>query len=681
VSSHIRFEPGLSPRPMSWTVRCLAGLFLIGLGSAAVARRASWRHGASPFRAEFSIQSRPNDPRGGLAVSVPICGLGLEDGADLVAFDDAGNQLALLTLGRSGDNSAIALVRPAENTRRVYLYFGSKMRSPQHERAFLPGLTVDIRTLPDGPFNSWDEVAKLIKRSKRKGRLFVDRIDLGYNPVDSADSFIMIFDGYLRVARPGEQTFMLVSDDAGYLFVDGKLLIARNGRQWARTAQRGEARKTVQLSAGPHPIRCVVVEAGGTQMAVVARWISGRKKYILRPQDFLQPGKTKLERIESRYSSTPCPAFWIKPRSYMSYNGAQFTEVELGTYPGIKVDWRFSDGGRGSGSTTTRIFPGLYTREVSARRGRVSARGTVAFPETVPRRRFMSSAQDYDRYSSLILRQNVRDLDVRTLRGYITFFSYREMNEAALPVYEAIAGKARANSPECREALRGLARAAARNFPDKAERAYARLIRESAGGASKARDAREYMEFLLFRKRDPDAAAKLAEHLGRAVPEKLIQMFHVQIAIQRGKTDDAKKWLDRLLARREFSRNQRYNAVKSNALRERFYELLERGFLLDARKVLHDLEDISSEGWTDGSLSLARARWFEAVGWYDGALAELDGAISMNSLLPNLPDVELERAKICLKAGDSNKAQEILRRIRKQYPNHPAAKEASRWLR
>ncbi len=681
MSNHIRIESGAFPGPWSGAVRCLIGLFLVALGPDAGARRATWRHGASPFRAEFSVLSRPNDPRAGLAVSVPICGLGLEDGADLVAFDNAGNQLALLTLGRSSDNSAIALVRPTENTRRVYLYFGSKMRSPQHERAFLPSLTVDIRTLPEGPFNSWDDVAKLIKRSKRKGRLFVDRIDLGYNPIDSADSFIMIFDGYLRVSRPGEQTFMLVSDDAGYLFVDGKLLIARNGRQWARTAQRGEARKAVHLSAGPHPVRCVVVEAGGTQMAVVARWITGRNKYVLRPQDFLQPGKTKLERIESRYSSTPCPDFWVKQRSYMSYNGAQFTEVELGTYPKIKVDWRFSDGGRGSGATVTRIFPGLYTREVSARRGRVTARGTIAFPETVPRRRFMSSTQDYDRYSALILKQNIRDLDVRTLRGYITFFSYREMNEAALPIFEAIAAKARAGSAECREALRGLARAAARNFPDKAERAYARLIRESPGGASKTRDAREYIEFLLFRKRDPDAAAKVVEGLGRRTPEKLILMFRVQIAIQRGKPDDARKWLDRLLARREFSKNQRYNAVKSNALRERFYELLERKFLLDAREVLHQLEDISAEGWTDGSLSLARARWFEAVGWYDGALAELDGAVSMNSLLPNLPDVELERAKICLKAGDSNKAQEILRRIRKQYPNHPAAQEASRWLR
>lgn len=648
---------------------------------AAAAPRASWRHGASPYRAEFSIQSKPSDPQAGLAVSVPVCGLGLEDGADLVAFDGTGNQLALLSLGRSRDNSAIALVRPASRTRRVYIYFGSRAHGPQHERAFLPGLTVDIRTLPDGPFNSWQDVEKLIKRSKRKGRLFVDRIDLAYNPVDSADSFIMIFDGYLRVPSAGERTFMLVSDDAGYLFVDGKQLIARNGRQWARTAQRGEARKAVQLSAGSHAIRCVVVEAGGTQMAVVGRWITGKKKYVLRPQDFLQPGKTRLEKIESRYSSNPCPCFSVKRRSYMSYNGAQFTEVELKTYTGLSVDWKFSDGGRGHGAAVTRIFPGLYTRTASARRGRATAKGTVDFPEIIPPRRFMSSTQDFDRYSALILKQNIKDLDIRTLRGYLTFFGYREMNETAIPVYEAILAKARTGSLERREALRGLARAAARNAPDKAGKAYSRLVRESAHGNSRNRDAREYVEFLLFRQRAPDAAAAVAADVARGTPEKLIQMFQVQIAIQRGKTDDAKKWLDRLLAQREFSRNQRYNAVKANALRQRFYELLDRGLLLEARQTLHELEDVSAEDWTNGNLSLARARWFEAVGWYDGALGELDGAILMNSLLPNLPDVELERAKICLKAGDRKKAQETLRRIRKQYPNHPAAQEALKWLR
>jgi TolA-binding protein len=42
--------------------------------------------------------------------------------------------------------------------------------------------------------------------------------------------------------------------------------------------------------------------------------------------------------------------------------------------------------------------------------------------------------------------------------------------------------------------------------------------------------------------------------------------------------------------------------------------------------------------------------------------------------------VEFERGWICLKAGDKKKADEILNRVVKEYPNHPVAARARGFL-
>ena len=669
---------------LSRRARAVAGLAVWGFCCWG-APRATWHHSRSPYRAVFEITTQPNHPEAGLAASVPVCGLGLPEGGDLVAYDDRNAQLPLVSLGNGPKNDAIALVRPGADTARVYVYFGSGTRGPTHRNAALQSLTVDIRTVPEGPYTSWPSVEVLVKKSKRIGRQFVDTIALGYNPVSSADAFLMVFDGYLNIPKAGEYTYMLVSDDAGYLFVDDKLLISRNGRQWAANALRGESRASVELSAGAHRIRCVVVEAGGTQMALVGRWITGKQKYALRPGDFVQPGKTKLVEVEPRYGKSPCPCFWYEPRSYMSYRGAQYTEVEFGTFTGENASWSFGDGAVAKGPTLSRVLPGLSSGEVTVRHGRAEAEGRIHLPELPPKQREMEDAASFKHYTSLILNQDLREIDVSTLRGYITFLNYRELNEDAVPVYEAILAGKKVDPGHRWDANLGLARAAARSSPDTSLAAYRALFddRRSAPKDVWPSVAREYAEFLLFRVRDIKVAGSVIEKLSRLSEgdDKAVLSLQLDLALQEDDTEAARRYMDRLMGGRDVGKNQRLAAVKGNALRERFYDLVGSGFIEDAVGVLHEWEGLSPEDRTNGSFSLARARLWKRLGWYDGALADLDGAVLMNPLLPNLPDVEMERGLVCLEAGDGPKAKEIFRRIREQYPNHPAAREAEGLLK
>jgi len=639
---------------------------------------AAWHHGKSPLRAVFNVTKKAAHAKAGTAVSVPVCGMGHAEGGDFFAFDENGAQLPLFPLGRSVQNQAIALVQAKPATKNVFVYFGSKTRAPVHRKAFLPSLTLDVRTVPDGPKETWRQVENLIGKSERLGRIFVDKIELSHNPVDSTDAIIMIFQGYLNVAKAGAQTFMLVSDDSGYLFIDGKMLVERPGRHYARDALRGESRAAAPLSAGPHEITCVVVDYGGAQMAVVARWVDGRNKHVLRANDFIQPGKTRLVTVEARGRNAPNPVFWSKPLSYMSYKGAQYTEVELGTYNKAEAEWRFGDGSRFTGAAIKKVVVGLETQVVQVMQKRVHAEGVLEIPEAPPRQRRMAAEADFKHYSALMLKQSLRDLNVSTLRGCIHFLEYRELNEDTIPFYDAILKKSKLDRRNWRDALTGMARAAARDHPDKSAKAYQLLFKEDQGKPAWEALAREYAEFVIFRERDFELAAKTIERMAGVLPKdsKTLVALRLDLALQKGEVEEARQHTEQLLSGRELGQKQRYAVVKSNALRQRFYDLLQVKFILDARKTLGDWAELAPADRLNGSLSLARSRLWQELGWLDGALGELDGAILMDPLLPNLPDVELERALIHQKSGNQAKANEIFLRIVKEFPNHPAADRA-----
>jgi tetratricopeptide (TPR) repeat protein len=661
-----------------WLRACPCLLILAGIPAMAL-DRAAWHHGDSPYRAVFEIVSAPNHDKGGVAVSVPVCGIGAEDGSDLMAFDQDGQQLAMLPLGKGPLNEALALVRPTTRSKQLYLYFGSGVPAPVHQTAFLPSLLCQVRTMPEGESGNWAQVEKLLGASKLVGSVFVDKIEQVCNPVDSTDPVFLVFEGYLRIPQAGTYTYMIVSDDAGYLFIDDKLLIERNGRNWARTAARGEFRKEVALTAGLHKIRLVLADFNGDLMAVVARILDEKTSQVLRPQDYAQAGQTKLAGVEAKHRDQPNPLFWTKNLSYLNYDGAQYTEIEVGTYDGSEAEFLFRDGLRGEGTSVRRIVAGLQSMPVRVTRRRVTAQGAVPISEVPPTAFSLRDDGQFKQYAALMLSANLADLSPSTLKGYIHLLNFREMNEDALPLYEALVAHRDLAEEDQIPSFLGLARAASRNFPDKSDKAYARAEQLARNSAAWGEAAREYVEFLLYRTKDFAAAERLLARMRRGAPkdrEIMLRGLELDLLVLQGKVDEAKPVLDELLGTRELGTQQRFAAVKSNALRQRHYDLMREGFLEDALAVLHEWSDVAPVDRLHGTLPLARARYWQRIGWLDGALAELDGAILMDPLLPNLPEVELQRALILRQAGNTEKAKEVFQKIVDEYPNHPAAQQA-----
>ena len=664
--------------------RAGAGITALMLASAALtAADVPWHHQDSPYRAHLEVTSQPNQPRVGLAVTVPICGLGNATGRDLFAFDKTGRQLQLLGLGPSVNNSVIAVVEPVPDKQSVFVYFGSGAHGPQNRMHFIPPLTVTIRSLVDGTSESWEEVEDLLRLSRLYARLFVDQIALMHNPANGADGFIMDFNGSLLIKEDREETLMLVSDDAGFLFVEEELLVARPGRHYAHDGQRGESRGTIKLTKGGHPLRCVVVEHGGGAAAVVARWIDGRDKHILKPDDFARPGKTELKAVEARGPDIPNPAFWYRQVSYMGIEARQFTEVEMGTYNTKEAAWRFADGSIHKGATVKRLFAGLRSQGVEVKQGGKTTAGTIDFAEVLPPQYSVLNPRHFEIYRDLVMAEDLSRLDPLLLDAYRFLLGYNEGNPDLLPVCEALLDSADLSAEKRQALLIEVARLSAGKTPKKSERAFDLALKGAEEPAARAQLLSEYGDFLLFERGDPDRAEPILRQvadLTTASPA-MVGMLQVDLALQRDDVETARKRVETIRGAAEAGAEQAAAAVQASALQQRFYDLLNARYLNLSRAALKSWAALPTNDRFNGNLALARSRLWEEAGWLNAALACLNGAVLLDPLLPNLPDVELARARILRTMGNQEQMTETLQRIAKEYPNHPAAATAREWLK
>ncbi|MCF7853994.1 MAG: hypothetical protein K9N51_04285 [Candidatus Pacebacteria bacterium] len=641
---------------------------------------AAWHHSASPYRCRFAVTAPPNHPRAGLAVSVPICGVTSAEGNDLFAFESTGRQLQILSLGASPANRAAALVEPPAKGTDIYVYFGSTIRAPQNRTAFLEPLTLSVYSLPgEPPLKDWPEVERLLRTSDTWGTLFADQIALRHNPVNAADAFIMDFTGHLRIPEDGEYTFMLVSDDAGFLFIDQELCIERTGRGGPGNMQRGEYRKTVTLKSGTCPVRCVVAEAGNSQTAVLARWIDERNKYILKPEDFVQPGRTELKAVETRTPDAPCPLFWYTHVSYIGVNGLQYTETELGTHNQKPAQWRLGDGSVIEGAKIRHVFHGLDSRRVQVRQGDQTAEGTIAFPENPPARRHIANPGHFNHYAGIILATPLKGMELPTLKAYRSFLLYREFNPDVIPVTKAVLNHSGLNTAYRYSTLMNLAALSTGVDAKTAETAFNALLTSVPDNHPKLPEVLlEFAWASLFQLDNLQRAEKLTTQLQRHLRANDPRLVHLRLdlMVRKGEVEQAHETAAHHLNRGDMGKNQRYAAVKSNALKERFYELLHSGFIDDAHTALWEWVELTPHDRYKGSWPLARARLWTAMHRQKGALAILEDAMTLNPMLVNLPDVEFEKAKILQRLGHRELMTEVCRDIIKNYPNHEVAGKA-----
>ncbi len=665
-----------------WTKTFVLLLILL-VCSSHVRGAAPWGQSGSPYRAIYKIKSAPDHPSLGILLRVPVSGLASKDGNDIAVFDQEGRRLKCTSLGAGRRNSSLVLAEPRSQTRRLYAYFGSGMSASQSGMGLRPSLILNVRSCPKGKVDSWADAEKLLQKSASLAHLPVDNIQLSHNPVDARNAVILVFDGYLKVPRTRKYAFFLVNTGAGFVFIDGEKLITQTGDVSTGAMRRGKNRQDIRLKSGAHRIRVVIVNRNRRLYAVLGRWQGKKDKHTVSAERFLHSGRGKLVKVESRFSHRKCPAFDYDILSYVNYQGTNLTEVEVHSLNGKPNLWQFEDGRRAKGEKIRHIVAGLEPIKVRAGQGDARASGIIRFPEKPPQRYKVKNNQHYRHYADIIKKANMKNLRLSALQGYRHFFSYREYNSDLVPVCEAILGHERKLKSGTRlNVLIDLARAASRKRHKKAIQVYKQAVQRSGQRKKQLLLAREYAEFVIFGARE----FKLAEEIIGAVRrhekgnDLTAALLQFDLLLQQGEEKEASEMLDKFHRADSIMAKQRRAAIRTNALRERFYKLLGRGFLQKARDTLWEWQRLAPYKRGQGSIALAQARLWGRLGWDKGALAALNGAMMLNNLLPNLPKVEMEKARIYRRLGQNKKARKLLKKIREEYPNHPVAEKAKKLL-
>jgi PKD repeat protein len=133
-----------------------------------------------------------------------------------------------------------------------------------------PGLLLEVRKLKPCDFNRLDSMQAAFASAEPIGADYVPTVYHRFNPVNPApEPYLSVHKGTLLADRPGRYVFHTSSQDASFLLVDGKQVVAWPGYHGPTgdTRFRGET----TLTAGTHAFE-YVHGASGPDSCMVAAW-------------------------------------------------------------------------------------------------------------------------------------------------------------------------------------------------------------------------------------------------------------------------------------------------------------------------------------------------------------------------------------------------------------------------
>ena len=267
----------------------------------------------------------------------------------------------VLMIGPGDEISVAFAIQPGVSA--YHLYFGNPQppRQPK-ELAIKRGVLLSTWKYPGGNTGSLAKVKGIFTKADTFiGRTFRDRIFMGYNPFGPQQALASTFEAYLNCPKRGNYTFSTSSQNASFLTIDDKLIVANGG---GHSPQRDiRMRGDVFLEAGLHKLMFYHVSPWGDPIAVVAwRAPGGKRIGVIPPAAFAPTVAAKCGAMEEL--GNPCVDFtpvhageaFMMNRYYQRYT---FQAVQTGPVAGKQVtawQWDFGDGETASGQKVEHVY-------------------------------------------------------------------------------------------------------------------------------------------------------------------------------------------------------------------------------------------------------------------------------------------------------------------------------------
>jgi tetratricopeptide (TPR) repeat protein len=327
------------------------------------------------FQVTGTRSDLPGDEVG--VVEFRTAGLAAADGRDVRVLARGRKILPVRVLASGPDDFLRVCFPLVKEVTGYHVYYGNPQAKAGETFTPRRGVLLASRGYRGGDVGSWKGMLGVIKRAGPSyGRKFVDRIYLGYNPVGPQTNYVNKYTAWLVVPADGEYVFATSSDDASFVFVDGKMVCQWPGWHGAIPQVRPQFSGKATLKKGLVKLDYWHVNGALTGVAVAAWQPPGAKKAVTIPASAFAP--VRRGRQQSYELADGRPAADV---SYRSAGEAYLDEKTWlvraafsvrtgagGGKPRGKVSWDFGDGQGGSGADVEHVYlkPGTYAVKVTA---------------------------------------------------------------------------------------------------------------------------------------------------------------------------------------------------------------------------------------------------------------------------------------------------------------------------
>lgn len=237
-----------------------------------------------------------------------------EDGGDIRVMDKKGEEIPYQLIYSSPYTYTLIAfpLTPGEDT--YYIYFGNPRASPpRYNWRLRAGLILETLKKPPGGAWKWKDYQRLLRRSEKiYGVTFWGRIFDAYNPFGPSDNYLSIYRGYFYAPRKGEYYFATASDDASFVFVDGKLVTQWGGFHRAGGGRRAEYQGSIFLAPGVHYLEYYHLEGRGDQAAVLYWKKPSDKNFrVMESRYFLPVVRGRVVGFEKLDNPYPADFSWV----------------------------------------------------------------------------------------------------------------------------------------------------------------------------------------------------------------------------------------------------------------------------------------------------------------------------------------------------------------------------------
>jgi len=240
----------------------------------------------------------------------------------------------------------------------------------------MAGCLLEVRDFAGGDIETVAAVKDRWRQANHvQGRGFVPNIFLGINPFGPSENFVALFRGALVAPQDGEYAFATVSDDASVLTVDGQDVASWPGGHGADAYAFRQHNGKIKLTAGPHRLDYLWIQAGESLTAVAAWKLPGIDRYAVVPANAFV--------AVAQYAVVDAPATYFEWQPVAHSRAGNFAVVDYrfavaAPQSNLTYRWSFDDGTTARGAVVTHTFPRPALRPVRLDTGAASVTQTVA---------------------------------------------------------------------------------------------------------------------------------------------------------------------------------------------------------------------------------------------------------------------------------------------------------------